>query len=324
MDNFIKAFEVIHPGLCTTIQDLGRYGYQEYGVPVSGAMDDYALRIANILVGNEVREACLEITLTGLRLKVLEDSTIALTGADMGAMINNCSIVPWQAITVRTGDIISFPRVQNGCRSYLAIGGGVAVPKIMGSRSTYIKSGIGGFAGRPLRSGDYLSRYVTNSQIPAWKLSNEYIPIYSNPVEIRVLLGPQDDYFTKDGINTFLGSEYTVSIEADRVGYRLQGSKIAYKATTDIVSDGIPQGAIQVPGDGLPIVLLADRPTVGGYAKIAVVISVDIPKLAQAKPGDRVSFSATTIEQAAKLFTVYEDKISTLIRTKLTHHESSR
>jgi len=308
----VEIFEVIQPGLLTTVQDLGRYGYQQYGVPVSGAMDNYALRVANLLVGNNEGEACLEITLLGLQVRVLGNTVIAITGADLSPMLNNSQLPMWEAVMVSRGDTISFPWPKRGCRSYLAVTGGIDVPKVMGSSSTYVKSCIGGLEGRPLRTGDRLKSGKMQMGTLGRRLPPQYLPEYGNQSELRVLLGPQDDHFTQEGIHTYLHSEYTISTEADRVGYRLQGSPIEHKAGADIISDGIPLGAVQVPGDGLPIILLADRQTTGGYTKIAVVITADIPKLAQAKPGDKVRFLQVTEEDAHRCLREYEQTIYTL------------
>lgn len=308
----METLEVIQPGPLTTVQDLGRYGYQQYGVPVSGAMDNYALRVANLLVGNNEGEACLEITLLGLQLRVLEDTVVTITGADLSPMLNKSPLPMWEAVMVGRGDTISFPWPKRGCRSYLAVAGGIDVPKVMGSCSTHVKSRMGGLEGRPLRAGDYLKRGQAQPTISGRRLPPQYIPEYQNQSELRVILGPQDDYFTEEGIHTFLHSEYTISIKADRMGYRLEGPRIEHKAGADIISDGIPLGAVQVPGDRLPIVLLADRQTTGGYTKIATVITVDVLKLAQAKPGDKVRFLQITEEEAHRSLKEYEQTIYTL------------
>jgi biotin-dependent carboxylase-like uncharacterized protein len=308
----VGIFKIVQPGLLTTVQDLGRYGYQQYGVPVSGAMDNYALRIANLLVGNNEGAAGLEITLLGLRLQLIEASVFAVTGADLSPVLNNKPLPMWEAVTVGCGAAISFPRPKRGCRSYLAVAGGIDIPKVLGSSSTYVKSRIGGVAGRPLRAGDCLKSGTARPGILAGKLPPQYVPEYRNQSELRVILGPQDDHFTEKGIHDFLHSEYTISTEADRVGYRLQGPRIEHKAGADIISDGIPLGAVQVPGDGLPIVLMADRQTTGGYAKIATVITVDVAKLAQAKPGDKVRFEQITEETAHQALREYEQTIYTL------------
>ena len=305
----METFEVIQPGPLTTIQDLGRYGYQQYGVPPSGALDNYAFRIGNLLVGNQETAASLEITLFGCRLCVLRDTTLAITGADLAPILNGNSIPMWESIPVRRGDTISFLLPKSGCRAYLAVTGGIDAPLVMSSNATYTRASIGGLDGRALRKGDILQ---TGKSVPAptrARVPPEYIPIYQQQIELRVMLGPQDHCFTEGGILTFLQSEYTVSTQADRMGYRLEGPKIQHHKAADIISDGIPLGAVQVPGDGLPIILLADRQTTGGYTKIATAISVDIPKLAQAKPDDKVRFRRVSEDEALIALQEYEQKI---------------
>lgn len=308
----MEVFEVVQPGLLTTVQDKGRHGYQQYGVPVSGAMDSYALMVANLLVGNGEGDACLEITVLGPRLRILGDTVVSITGADLSPVVNNNPLPMWEAVKVCSGDTISFGHPERGCRSYLAVAGGIDVPEVMGSRSTYVKSRLGGLEGRPLRSGDRLRAGETRGEISAKKLPPQYIPEYQAENELRVILGPQDDYFTEKGIQTFLHSEYMISIQADRMGCRLEGPPIEHKAGADIISDGVLPGAVQVPGDGLPIILLADRQTTGGYVKIAIVSTVDLPKLAQAEPGDRVRFLQVTEEEAYQLLREYDRTIDAL------------
>ena len=296
----------------TTVQDLGRFGYQQYGVPTSGALDNYAFRIGNLLVGNEEGASSLEITLLGCQLRTLQDIKVAITGADLAATINGKPAPAWESLLIKSGDVLSFPRLDSGCRAYLAISGGIDVPEVMKSASTYIKAGIGGLSGRPLRQGDTLKAHESTASAAVTRLPSEYIPAYENQITLRVILGPQDDFFTEEGICTFLNSEYTVTTQADRMGYRLEGPRIEHREEADIISDGIPLGAIQVPGDGLPIILLADRQTTGGYTKIATVISIDIPKVAQAKPGDKIKFQQVTEEQAVALLKKYEQQMATI------------
>lgn len=308
----MDVFEVIQPGFLTTVQDRGRHGYQQYGVPVSGAMDSYALTTANLLVGNDEGAACLEMTVLGPRLRVFGETVVAVTGADLSPTLNSSPLPMWEAVKVCSGDTISFGHPGKGCRGYLAVAGGIDVPEVMGSRSTYILSRLGGLEGRPLRSGDRLRSGRVRAGMPLKKLPPQYIPEYQARNELRVVLGPQDDYFTEKGIDTFLHSEYMISVQADRMGYRLEGPPIEHKAGADIVSDGIPGGAVQVPGDGLPIILLADRQTTGGYVKIATVSTVDLPKLAQAEMGHRVRFLQVSQEEAYQLLTEYERTIDAL------------
>ncbi|BCV24093.1 biotin-dependent carboxyltransferase family protein [Gelria sp. Kuro-4] len=306
------VFEVLAPGLLTTVQDRGRHGYQAFGMPVAGAVDEYALRAANLLVGNAEGAAALEITLLGPALKVLSPAVIALTGADLGAMLNGAPLPLWQAAAVKAGDEISFTGVRSGCRAYLAVAGGIDVPVVMGSRSTYLRGKIGGLEGRALKAGDRLAagepaaaaRALVGRRVPP-----ELIPTYEGSLTLRVVLGPQDDHFTAAGRETFLTGEYTVTNEADRMGYRLEGPKIEHAGSADIISDGIPLGAVQVPGHGLPIVMLADRQTTGGYPKIATVISADLYRIGQAKPGDKVRFAAVSRKEAVQLLRGQEEKL---------------
>ncbi len=296
----------------TTIQDLGRPGYQQFGVPTSGALDNYAFRVGNLLVGNAEGAAALEITLLGCQLRALQETLIAITGADLAATANGVPAPAWESLSLKQGDVLSFPRLGSGCRAYLAVAGGIAVPEVMQSVSTFTKAGIGGFEGRPLRKGDVLRANKSVAPVKAARIPSEYIPVYGKQITLRVILGPQDDLFTGDGISTFLHSDYIVSAQADRMGYRLEGPRIQHSQGADIISDGIPLGAVQVPGDGLPIILLVDRQTTGGYTKIATVISVDISRIAQAKPGDKINFQQVDEEQAVALLKKYEQQIEAI------------
>jgi len=304
----MQLIEVLQPGAMTTVQDLGRFGYQQYGVPSSGAMDSYAYRIGNLLVGNDEATPSLEITLFGCRLRFLQDAVIAITGADLAPTLNGAIASMWQTISAKRGDTFAFSRLKSGCRTYLAVNGGIEVPQVMGSASTYIRAGIGGFHGRALRANDVL-RGNPKPALRTMSLPSEYIPSYVNSIHLRVILGPQDDYFTPEGIHSFFNSTYTVSVQADRMGYRLDGPKIQHKGKADVISDGIPLGAVQVPGDGLPIILLADRQTTGGYTKVATVISPDISPLAQVRPGDTISFRQVTADEAFATLQEYEQRI---------------
>jgi len=296
------ALEVMDGGILTTVQDLGRYGYQRYGVPVAGAMDSFALQAANVLVGNSLNEATLEATIAGPTLRATESCLIAVTGADLSLRVNGCSLPSWMAIFVRRGWLIKFGERKRGCRAYLAVAGGFDVPHMMGSKSTYLRGGFGGFQGRALREGDLIPVGQTAFHLPSLagkEFPPDCIPDYSDTPEVHVVLGPQDDYFTEEGITAFLSSEYQVSPTSDRMGYRLRGAEIAHKGRADIISDGIVLGSVQAPADKQPIVLMADRQTTGGYPKIAAVISADIPLLAQCMPGaSTVTFKAITVEEA--------------------------
>ena len=307
------SITVLSPGALTTVQDLGRWGHQRFGVPTSGAMDPRALRTANILVGNDEGEACLECTLLGPTLRFERGSVIALTGGDLGAMIDDTPLAPYRAVAVEAGQKLHFTTVRTGCRAYLAVQGGLDLPLTLGSRSTYLRAALGGFEGRALRAGDVLP--IKASKITLNNLALRHIDEHFIPREeytLRVLLGPQDDYFSSAGLETFLSALYTVAPASDRMGCRLSGPPIAHKTTGDIISDGIALGAIQVPADGEPIIMLADRQSVGGYTKIATVISPDLRILAQLKPGDRLRFTAVSIYEAQEALRAERAALNTL------------
>ena len=296
----MNIIEILDGGLLTTVQDAGRFGFQRYGVPVSGAMDLFALRAANRLVGNEDGAAALEMTLLGPRLRFLGAGAIALTGADLDASIDGRPVPRWETVTVKSGQTLTFGAPRDGSRAYLAVCGGIDVPPVLGSRSTYTRSKLGGLQGRALKTGDILPIPGSSPMIDATRrrLSPDRQPVYGHDHRLRAVLGPQDDRFTNQGVLTFFCSAFTVTPQSDRMGYRLSGPKIEHTAGADIVSDGLPLGGVQVAGDGLPIVLMADRGTAGGYTKIATVISVDVWRLSQAAPDDTVRFEAVTIDEA--------------------------
>ncbi len=305
------VIEVVEPGLLTTVQDMGRYGYMRYGVPTAGAMDTYALRVANILVGNPENHACLEMTIAGPKLRFLADALISITGADMAPNLDGSPMHTWRSVLVAQRTTLSFKGLKQGSRAYLAVAGGIDLPRVMDSRSTYLKAGFGGLDGRALAAGDVLS---THTLSPPLDLEGRRAPqpSYPHELELRVILGPQNNAFTSRGIETFLNSTYTITPLSDRMGYRLEGPKIEHKSSPDIVSDGIAFGAIQVAGDGQPIALMADRGTSGGYAKIATIISVDAGRLAQSIPGDEVRFMAVEIEEAHKVLRYQEEALARL------------
>lgn len=319
--------EVIKPGMFTTIQDVGRLKHQKSGVPVSGAMDLFSLKVANILVGNSEDEACFETTLTGPELRFEENSLIALAGGDMSPKLNGVSVDMWSTLRVNSGDVLSFGKLKSGCRCYIAVSGGLEVPVVMGSKSTYTRGKIGGLEGRALRHGDRIQFQACYNQSNIIKLPSNLVPIYKNEIAIRTVLGPQEYYFTREGIETFLNSTYTVTNEADRMGYRMEGPRIAHKDGADIVSDGIAPGSIQIPGHGSPIIMMADRQTTGGYTKIATVITPDINLVGQAKPGDKIYFKAVTIHEAHAEYRNYIyriEEIRNYAKTQMKNIKNSR
>lgn len=289
-------------GPLTTIQDEGRYGYQKYGMPTAGAMDQFSYQVSNYLVGNNTEEAVIEFTFKGPTLEFTEDTIIAITGANAAPELNGLPVPMWRTIYVNRGSMLTFNNLKKGFRGYISFKGGIDVEKIMGSKSTYLRGELGGLKGRKLQIGDEIPLYagVDKKEYKELFFPKKYIPNFSKET-LRVILGPQKEKFTHKGISGFLGSKYKITGQADRMGYRLKGSKIEHKGSADIISDGIPRGAVQVPGHGQPIIMLADRQTTGGYAKIAVVVSVDIDLIAQKKPGDEVKFKEIDLKSAHKL-----------------------
>ncbi|EGO64949.1 biotin-dependent carboxyltransferase family protein [Acetonema longum] len=294
-------FTVTNPGLLTTIQDEGRWGYQAYGMPVAGAMDRYAYRVANLLAGNKDGAAVIEMTLMGAAFRFDTDLLIAVCGADMQAALDGVSVTNWSSFWVKRGSELTFGYVRTGCRAYLAVHGGINVPDVLGSRSTYTRAKVGGLQGRALLAGDTLAAGQDKTGAPRPRmLQPTCIPSQNPNIDLRVLLGPQDTMFAPEAIATFFRSPYTVTDEADRMGYRLEGEKIAHTGKADIISDALCLGAIQIPAHGMPIIMMADRQTTGGYAKIGTVIGPDLRKLAQAKPGDAVRFRQVMEEAAVE------------------------
>lgn len=299
------SVKVIIPGVLTTVQDAGRYGYQSSGIQTSGVMDHKAYEEANALVGNTGGEAVLEATLFGGMMEVTADTVAAVTGADMEPKVNNVPCGMNRPVLLRAGDTLSLDMAKSGCRSYIAFAGGVDVPVVLGSRSTNMKCRMGGYEGRPLQTGDAFETGLWGEEAAERyeEVRDRSFPAeaYTSPIEVRVIEGPQAEYFTEKGKETFYSARYTISDQSDRMGYRLEGEAIESVDGTDIISDGIAFGAVQVPASGRPIVLLADRQTTGGYAKIATVCSFDIPRLVQGKPGDTVCFRRISLEEAQRI-----------------------
>ncbi len=288
------------PGPLTTVQDEGRFFYQSSGIRPSGVMDAAAYEAANALVGNTKGEAVLEMTFLGATLEFQSAAWFALTGADMQAKLDGAPVARYQAIRAEAGQTLAVGMAVSGCRGYLAVRGGVDVPLVMGSRSTDVSAKLGGFEGRALKAGDVLPTLAVDDWTPT-TLQYEP-PVYENTVTVRVVPGPQEEYFTAAGLDTFFSSAYEISPNSDRMGLRLEGPEVESHSGTDIVSDGIVFGSIQVPSGGVPIILMADHQTAGGYAKIGTVLSFDLPKLAQARPGDTVHFVRISAEDAQKLY----------------------
>lgn len=297
------GISVSSAGLLTTVQDQGRIGYQKFGVPVSGAMDRRSLMIANILVGNEDSEAVLEITMVGPTLTFSANCVIAITGGDLSPKKNNTPLELYCAHAFHAGDVLSFGAQRNGCRSYIAFAGGLAIQAVMGSCSTYVKAKLGGFEGRPLAAGDKIAFKQAGKIVPNInKRATTPEDFSATNKTLRVIMGPQEDMFTQKGLESFLHTPYSVTNQFDRMGCRLEGDILEYIKDGNIISDGISMGAVQVPSEGKPIILLADRQTTGGYAKIAHIITVDLPIIAQGKFGDIIQFEKITVQEAQKLY----------------------
>ena len=300
------GIRVLKGGMLTTVQDLGRTGYQSQGFSVAGVMDVRSFRIANLLLDNPENEPVLEFTLIGPTLEFTSATIIAITGGDFQPTVNEEPVPMYTALYMNKGDILKFKSARTGSRGYIAFSSYLDVPVVMGSRCTNLKSKIGGFKGRKLQEGDYMNFRIKRRYLPFFlsrKLELDDVNEFEkDETVLRVVMGPQDDRFSKQGIETFLNSEYTVTSDFDRMGCRLEGPYIAAKESSDIISDGIAFGSIQVPAHGKPIILLADRQTTGGYAKIATVASVDIPKLVQRKTDHKIRFQPITVQEAQELY----------------------
>lgn len=309
------GLRVRKPGLHSTVQDLGRYGYQRSGVPVAGALDRDSLRLANALVGNPPGAPALEILGQGPTLEVEADSArVALAGSSAGLEFLQAEpqrVPAWQSVSVRRGDVLRVGALADAACCYLAVEGGFDVPPCLGSAATYARAGLGGLEGRALRASDLLPLAVeADGERGELRLPRE--PDLGLSHAVRVILGPQEDAFTAEAVNTLLSEEFSVSKDVDRMGMRLDGPRLEHAGDFNIVSDGITTGAIQVPGSGQPIVLLADRQTTGGYPKIATVASVDVPTLARRPAGSPVRFQAVDLREAEEARRAHEREMDRL------------
>lgn len=290
----MRGFKVIHPGIYTTYQDLGRRGFRKYGIPLSGAMDKCALRAANLLVGNAESEPGVEVTLQGLKMIALKPLIVAVTGADLQFSINSEYHPPWRSFLLKAGDVVQFKGRKSGLRAYLAVRGGFCPPTFMGSCSVFER----GSMGTPLRKDEILEvGNVSSGSFHEMHIPEGLFPESLDRISIRVIMGPQIEAFTPQGVETFLQSTYRVTPQSDRMAYRLDGPRINHRGRADIISEPVVPGSIQVPNDGRPIILTVDAQVTGGYAKIATAISADLDLLAQVLPGDTIRFEET--DQAA-------------------------
>ena len=290
--------EIITPGILTTVQDFGRVGVMKNGFTQNGAMDRYSMTVANRLCGNCDSAPVLEMTVLGVTTRFTQDTVICVSGADFGAKINDKPIKRNKAYKINNGDILSMGAAKSGMRAYLAVAGGIVGEYVFGSASTNLKFAFGGHFGKKLQSGDVLS--IGTGAFPLGEIDKWEIPEseYSKDAQLRVVLGPQNEMFTNEDIRLFLSQEYEVTAQSDRMGIRLSGEPLKSKNGMDIISDGIVFGSVQVPNSGEPIILMADHQTTGGYAKIATVISVDLPRASQLLAGNTVRFKSVTVEEA--------------------------
>jgi antagonist of KipI len=316
---------VVRPGLLTTVQDLGRFGYQRYGVVAGGVMDEWAPRLANAVVGNDERDATLEITLQGPVLHFDEPALAAVCGADLAPHIGGAPFPQGRPVLVRAGSVLEFHAGDQGCRAYLAVRGGFQVPVVMGSRSTYIRAALGGLEGRALRKGDKLpvTAYAPGwypeldralaaggqpFAAPRWSVGFTAVPARAR--KVRVIAGPQWELFSQETRELFLGTEFGISVNSDRMGYRLTGAMLKLRRPAEMISEPVTFGTIQVPPDGNPIILMADRQTTGGYPKIAHVASVDLPRLAQSRPLERFAFELVMLAEAQQAYLARERELA--------------
>ncbi|MDW0109854.1 5-oxoprolinase subunit C family protein [Sporosarcina aquimarina] len=321
--------QVVKAGLLDTIQDSGRIGYQQFGVIQSGTMDTVSSRIANLLVGNAKGESVLEVTLVGPTLLFKEACLISLCGGDFTPEIDGMPVPMWKPVIVKENSILTIGAAKKGSRLVIAVAGGFDVPRVLNSSSTYLKAAIGGFLGRSLQKGDSLpiktlgekskrmyeslfGKLTESFCTTTWSVAHLIRPFVGESYSIRVLAGRQKDLFTSQSQNFFLSSDYTINSQSDRMGYRLHGPQLLLTETKELLSEAVTFGTVQVPANGQPIVLMADRQTTGGYPKIAQVISVDLPLLAQAKPGDSIRFKEVSLHTAQQLLQQLETTISDL------------
>jgi antagonist of KipI len=295
----VASVRVLRPGLLTTVQDTGRWGLQARGVPPAGPMDPWSHRLANALVGNAASAATLEVTLKGPEIEFADERIVAVAGAHFAIDVDGKGQSPNTAFIVPAGARLRVGARRIGARGYLAVAGGFDVPEVLGSRATHLVSRLGGLEGRPLVAGDSLPLGATGGPPPR-RSGETALPETGQPTRIRVLPGPHLDKFSNDALSALQSSPYTLGNDSDRMGFRLNGPRLAHANGADIISDATPLGVVQVPASGQPVLLMADRQTTGGYAILATVISADIGLAGQLAPGDQIQFDACTLQEAVK------------------------
>jgi len=292
------TIHVIKPGMLTTVQDAGRWGFQPRGVPVAGPMDPISHRLANAIVGNSHDAATLEVTLLGPELEFEDERVGVVTGAEFALTLDGRAIPMQTPFVVPSGARLRFGARQRGARAYLAVEGGIAAPVVLGSRATHVISAMGGIDGRPLRTGDVLPLGPRSPRRTVAAPAIPIVPLPDREARVRVMAGPQRDYFAADALDVLQSAPYVIRQDSDRMGFRLAGPALTHVRGADIISDATPLGVLQVPASGQPILLMADRQTTGGYPKIATVITADIPIAGQLAPGDAIRFGVCTSQEA--------------------------
>jgi len=320
------ALKVLRAGVLTTVQDLGRQGWQRYGVPVGGVMDEMSHRVANLLVGNAETEATLEMTIIGALIEFTEETLFALCGGDFQPTIGRLPVPMARPVLARAGAVLDLAQCRLGARAYLAVAGGFALPQVLGSKSTYLRGGFGGFEGRALKRGDLLptaprpaglypalwDRLAAGAAFvaPKWSVEANTALMAHRHHNIRFVPGRHWEGFPAEVRERFVSSEYRIAANSDRMGYRLDGPALPFPDAGSLLSEGVTFGTIQVPPDGKPIVLMANRQTTGGYPRIGEVASVDLPLLAQLPPGDTVRLSQLALEQSQELYLERERQLA--------------
>jgi len=322
------TLRVVGAGLQTTVQDLGRRGHQRDGVPGGGAMDRSALRVGNALVGNDDGAAALEATLIGPAIIFGDPTLIALTGGDLEPTIDGSAVPLWRSIHVHRGAKLGFGRPKLGCRTYLVVAGGIDVPMIFDSRSTYLRGQFGGYHGRALRPGEVLntgdpsalSQSIADAvqgggdgarpAIASWSAGHTLRTRYSSEPVVRLIAGEHADLLAATSRTKLFSASFNISASSDRMGYRLEGVELPLRNPVELLSEGVAFGTVQLPPDGMPIVLMADRQTTGGYPRIGEVASIDLPLIAQLKPGDRLRFRPISVDEAQQLYLTYEQDLA--------------
>jgi antagonist of KipI len=318
------TFTILGAGLQTTVQDLGRPLHQRAAIPAGGAMDRLACRAANLLVGNPDDAALLETTLIGPSISFDEQTFISLAGGDLAATLDGAAIPNWHAVLAPARSVLRFAQPRVGCRAYIAFAGGIDVAAVFGSRSTYLRGGFGGLAGRALRADDRLATLppsrtsrammaaliAADARVARWSLGATLRPHYSDRATVRAIEGAHISLLSPESRARLVEQPFRVSASSDRMGYRLEGTPLELSAPTDLMSEGVAFGTVQLPPGGAPIVLMSDRQTTGGYPRIAEVASVDLPLIAQLKPGDQVRFCFISLGEAQQLYLAQEAELA--------------